>query len=131
MILYCDENISPLLPEALIENGYDARSFRSLDWLGRQDVEWLPSVGLMEDVLVLSRDRTMLDDPDELAAILENNVGIVFLTSGQQRTEETIRLVIESWGKLEDLHNSTPRPFIRFLTTGGNLRERFHGRGLR
>ena len=101
-----------------------------MGWLGRQDVDWLPSVGQMEDALVLSRDRTMLDDNDELGAIVSNNVGIVFLTSGQQSTEGMIQVVMHSWDRLEELHENTARPFVRFLTTTGTIRERFHGQGL-
>lgn len=130
MILYCDENISPLLPDILREHGYDALSFQSLDWLGRRDVDWLPLVGEIEDALVLSKDRAMLDDTDELEAIVANNVGIVFLTGGQQTTQSVIQLVIDSWEKLEELHENTPRPFVRFLTTTGNLRAGLHGQGL-
>ena len=130
MILYCGENISPSLPEALREQGYDARSFRSMQWLGRLDVDLLPLVGEFDDALVLSRDRAMLDDTDELEAIVASRVGIVFLTSGQQSTESMVQIVVDSWGKLEELHENTPRPFVRFLTTTGTIRERFHGRGL-
>ena len=72
----------------------------------------------------------MLDDSDEKQAIIDNNLGVVFLTSGQQPVEDLIQLVIGNWDQLEHLHHNTLRPFIRFLTTTGNLRERLHGRGL-
>ena len=72
----------------------------------------------------------MLDDSDEKQAIIDNDLGVVFLTSGQQPVDDLIRLVTDSWGQLERLHYNTPRPFLRFLTMTGNLRERLHGRGL-
>ena len=72
----------------------------------------------------------MLDDSDEKQAIIDNNVGVVFLTGGQQAVESVIELLTNSWAVLEELHNNTSRPFARFLTTDGNLRQRLHGRGL-
>ena len=130
MILLCDENISPQVPEALGEMGRDARSFHMLGWLSRPDLQWLPGAGQMEDLLVLTRDRSMLDDSDEKQAIVDNNLGVVFLTSGQQPVEDLIQLLDERWDELEQLHYNTPRPFARFLTTTGTLRQRFHGQGL-
>lgn len=130
MILLFDESISPQVPQALRQDGYDALSFHNLGWLGEDDVIWLPKAGQIADSLVLSRDRAMLDDSDELQEIIDNNVGIVFLTSGQQPVESVIQLVTASLELLEELHNNTPRPFTRFLTTEGHLRRRLHGRGL-
>ena len=72
----------------------------------------------------------MLDDPDEKQAIIDNYLGVVFLTSGQQPVEDLIQLVIGNWDQLEHLHHNTLRPFVRFLTTIGTLRERLHGQGL-
>ena len=130
MILLCDENISPKVPEALRQIGRDARSFHMLGWLSRPDLQWLPGARQMEDLLILSRDRSMLDDADEKQALIDNNLGVVFLTSGQQPLEDLIQLVVDSWNELEQLHNSTPRPFARFLTTTGTLRQRLHGQSL-
>lgn len=118
------------MPNALRQQGYDVLSFQDLGWLGESDVNWLPKAGLLQDVLILSRDRMMLQKREELEAIRDNGLGMVFLTSGQQPMESVIPLVISSWEQLEELHNNTPRPFVRFLTTTGNLRERLHGQGL-
>ena len=130
MILLCDESISPRVPNALRQQGYDALSFQELGWLGEADLIWLPKAGRLQDVLTLSRDRMMLLKGEELEAIRDNGLGMVFLTSGQQPVESVIPLVLSSWDLLERLHNNTSRPFVRFLTTSGNLRERLHGRGL-
>ena len=72
----------------------------------------------------------MLNRVGEFQSIVDNNVGVVFLTGGQQPVDSVIELLANSWTILEELHSGTPRPFIRFLTTTGNLRERLHGRGL-
>ena len=130
MILLCDESISPQVPDALRQQGHEALSFHDLGWLGEPDVIWLPKAGRLEDVLVLSRDRMMLHKQEEFEAIRDYGVSIVFLTAGQQPVESVIPLVLGNWTQLEQLSDNTPRPFIRFLTTTGNLRERFHGRDL-
>ena len=130
MILICDENLSPRISDALQEQGLDARSFESLGWLGDDDPIWLTRIPDMADTLVISRDRMMLNRPREFNAIVANDIGIVFLTGGQQSVASVIELLGNSWSLLEELHNSTPRPFVRFLTTTGNLRERLHGQSL-
>lgn len=129
MILICDENISPRATNALRHLGYDARSFRDLGWMGLPDLNWLPMAAQISDSLVLSRDKMMLDEPAEIRAIIDNNIGIVILTSGQQPWETLFRLIADSWELLESLHNNTPRPFARLLTTEGNLRQQWHGIG--
>ena len=130
MILICDENIGPRVTEGLRNLGFDALAFGDLGWLGEPDVMWLPKASAIADSLVMTRDRTILRKPEELQAVVNGNIGIVFLTGGQLPAGRMIRVLSENWRKLEELHNSTPRPFIRFLTNDGNLRERLHGRGL-
>lgn len=128
MILICDENVGTQVVEKLRQRGYDALSFRNLGWLGESDVVWLPKTGGINDSIVISRDRSMLDERAELQAIIDHNVGIVFLTGGQLTIDIMAQTLAENWAQLEELHNNTPRPFIRFLTSSGNLRQRLHGR---
>ena len=130
MILVCDENVGPLVVEKLQQRGCDALSFRDLGWLGESDVDWLPKVGQISDSIVISRDISMLGKDDELQAIIDHKVGIVFLTGGQLTVEKMVQTLAENQAQLEELHHNTPRPFVRFLTTTGNLRRRSHGRGL-
>lgn len=91
---------------------------------------WLPKATLIADSLVITRDRTILEKDEELAALTDNSVGVVLLTGGQLPTEIMVEVLTANWEQLEELHNNTPRPFVRFLTTTGNLRERLHGRSL-
>ena len=128
MILICDENVGTQVVEKLRQRGYDALSFRNLGWLGEPDVVWLPKTSGISDSIVISRDRSMLEERAELQAIIDHNVGIVFLTGGQLTIERMAQTLAENWAQLEELHNNTPRPFIRFLTSSGNLRQRLHGR---
>ena len=71
-----------------------------------------------------------MEEDSEISAIVRNNLGVVFLTGGQLPSEIMVDVLTANWFQLEELHNNTPRPFVRFLTTTGNLRERLHGQGL-
>ena len=125
MTLLVDENISPRVAEVLFEQGFDIRSFKSLGWLGKSDLEWLPLAGGIRDSVVLTCDRMILDDPDEYASIINSNAGIVFLTSGEIPLEILVDLITSSWSQIEELQNSTPYPFIRFLTPEGLLLDEY------
>ena len=130
MILLCDENLGRFIPEELNWKGYDARSSRSLGWLRKPDVDWLPEAGLIADSLVLSCDRMMIKRRDERQAIISNNVGVVFLTSGEEPVEDVVRLLSANWSLLEQVHLNTSRPFARFLTPDGQLLDEYDGRRL-
>ena len=130
MILLCDEDISPQVADTLQQRNYDARSFREMGWLSRLDTDWLPLAGQIADSMVLSCDRMMLTGA-ERDAIIANNVGIVFLTDGQRPIISIVQLLMNNWAQLEQLHNNTPRPFVKFLTIEGQLINRFRGRRLR
>lgn len=127
MILFCDENISPRGAEALKDAGYDARSFRDLGWLGVLDEEWLPRLGRKPDAVALTADRRLFQSPKERAAIADNAVGVVALTSGRLRVENAIRLLLDSIAEIERISNTTPRPFIRFLTPDGEILTEWNG----
>ena len=127
MILLCDENLGKYMPEELNWRGYDVRSARSLGWLSLADVNWIPRAGLINDSLVLSRDREIIHHAEEKAAIISNNVGIVCLIEGNDPAEMVVQLVQDNWTILEQLHLHTPRPFARFLTSEGELHEEFNG----
>ena len=130
MILLCDENISPRVAGALSEQGFNVRSFKSLGWLGTSDLEWLPLVGEIDDSVVLTCDRMILEDPDEYASIINSNAGIVFLTSGELPVSILVRLVSSSWTQLDELQTNTPYPFIRFLTPEGLLLDEYNRQSL-
>ena len=125
MTLLVDENISPRVAEVLLEQGFDFRSFKSLGWLGKSDLEWLPLAGGIRDSVVLTCDRMILEDPDEYASIINSNAGIVFLTSGEIPLEILVDLITSSWSQIEELQNSMPYPFIRFLTPEGLLLDEY------
>ena len=130
MILLFDENLGRGIPEELNWRGFDARPSRSLGWLSRPDVDWLPEAAQIADSLVLSCDRMMTRKGDELQAIVDNNIGIVLLTSGEETVGDVVQLLSANWSLLEQLHLNTPRPFVRFLTPDGQLLDEYDGQSL-
>ena len=130
MILLLDENISPTVADELNRIGHTAYSFRNLGWLGISDEYWLPRAALMTDSLVLTCDLNIFRKQHQCSRIINNIVGIVFLTSVNESVENKRRLVISSWGILEALHDNTPRPFAWFLDTDGQLQDNLEGRRL-
>ena len=124
MILLCDENIGTGVPQALALVGYDTRYFVALGWSGKKDVEWLPWVG-KNDWLLFSCNKKQLIVPIECNAILENNVGVVYLTHGEEFPAKVLGLLLKKWDDLELLWETTERPFARFLHPDGKLTPKF------
>lgn len=123
MILLCDENLGKI-PLALALVGYDTRYFKDLGWSGKKDIEWLPWVGQNQWQL-LSCNKKQLIVPGECNAILENNVGVVYLTTGEEFSAKVLALILKEWDALESLWENTERPFARFLHPNGILTTKY------
>ena len=120
MILLCDEDIGTGVPRALTLVGHDARSLVAQGWGGQPDVRWLARAGQLR-WLVLSCNKKMLQVPQERETIEREQVGIVFLTTGQEIPANVLRLLLGKWRDLEFLDTREPRPFARFLSPRGRL----------
>ena len=124
MILLCDDDVGTGVPNALRAVAYPARSLYGLGWGGRPDVWWLERAG-QNGWLVFSCNKRMLLVPRERKAIIDNNVGVVYLTNGEETPALMLKVLLNRWHKLEFLDATTPRPFARFLSPRGVLTERF------
>ena len=129
MILLCDEDIGTGVPNALHAVGYDAHSMVGMRWQGMPDVEWLALAG-NAGMLVLSCNKKMLTVPSERQAITDNNVGIVFLTTGEERPARVLLTLLKRWDALELLDSAESRPFARFLSPNGRLSESYRSLSL-
>ncbi len=129
MILLCDEDIGTGVPNALHAVGYDAHSMVGMGWQGRPDVEWLALAG-QAGMLVLSCNKKMLSVPSERQAIIDNKVGIVFLTTGEERPARVLLTLLRRWDALEEIDSATPRPFAKFLSPNGRISDSYRGVGL-
>ena len=129
MILLCDEDIGTKVPDALRLVGYNALSLVGRGWGGRPDVWWLERAG-RNDWLVLSCNKKQLSIPEERRAILDNDVGIIYLTTGQEHRPKILRLLLTKWEALSKLDAEEPRPFARFLSPNGRLTTTYRGLSL-
>ena len=78
-------------------------------------------------MLVLSCNKKMLTVPSELQAIIDNKVGIVFLTTGEERPARVLLTLLRKWDALELLDDTEPRPFAKFLSPNGRISDSFRG----
>ena len=126
MILLCDEDIGTRVARALTLVGHDARSVAGMGWGGREDVWWLEQAGRL-NWLVFSANKKMLRVPVEREVIERYKVGIVFLNNGEEYSADVLWLLLVKWPKLEEFHDTLPRPFARFLSRTGAWSESYRG----
>ena len=87
---------------------------------GRADVEWLEFAG-QHGWVVFSYNKQMLRVKEELAAIHNHKVGIVFATA-QMTPAVALLAILRRWSDLERLDRAQTRPFVRFIDGRGVLR---------
>ena len=122
MILLCDENVGTRVPRALKLVGLNTVSLADRYGLGKNDVDWLKDVG-KRGWLVFSYDKRMLDVPWERETIIAEKVGIVFLTSGDEHLHKVLLLLLKKWEWLEQIDQTTPRPFAYHLSPYGRIKQ--------
>lgn len=130
MILILDENLNPLVADELTRIGYPATSFRDLGWLGLPDDIWLPLASRMPDSLILTCDLNIFRRGRQRSRIIDNDVGLVFLTGANETTEAKTTLIVSSCRLLSQVHEDTPRPFAWFLHPDGRLLDNLNGERL-
>ncbi len=124
MILLCDEDVGTGVPTALSAVGYEALSLVRLGLGGQPDEFWLKRAA-QNDWIVLSCNKRMLKVTAERNIILNERVGIVFLTSGEEHPSDVLLRLLKKWEELESLWDNTPRPFARFLFANNRLSDKF------
>ena len=120
MILFCDEDVGTSIPRELNLVGCETKYIHGLGWDGRPDTFWLTEVG-RNGWLAFSYNKKILTVPSERAAIINERVGIVFLTSGQEYLRNVLKLLLTKWEYFESLWDTTNRPFARFLSPRGRM----------
>ena len=124
MILLCDEDIGRGVPHALSDVGFRTVSVAQQGWIGRPDIELLETAG-RNGWVFLSSIKKMLQVPHERDAIVDNNLGAVFLTSGEERIVKVLQLLLRKWDDLDLLDRTETRPFVRFLNMRGELSDQY------
>jgi hypothetical protein len=67
----------------------------------------------------------MLQVPLERQAIIDGNVGIVYLTKGEELLPDVLSLLLHKWEDLEILDQTVTRPFARFINRQGTITDSY------
>ncbi len=120
MRLFFDEDTGRGVPDALhavgIDCEYVSKKFRIEK--GTPDELWIPYAG-QKGLLVFSCNKGILAAEAQRQLWIENNVGGVFLTTGQERKADVLLLVLRRLSWLQDIHEKTRRPFAYTTTIQG------------
>lgn len=122
MILYSDEDVGTRVPKALKLVGLKVVSAVSKGAVSEPDIQWLERVG-KKGWLGLSCNKNILNVPEERDAIINNNVGIVFVTSGNLHPKDKLLLILRKWQWMETLNEIENRPFAYYLYATGRTRK--------
>ena len=125
MKLFVDEDLGKGIPEALrtIEVGevsYVRRAFRKRIRRGEniRDEDWIPHAG-RGGWLVLSCDTGILEADAQRELWIKENVGGVFLTTGQENKLKVLQLLLRKWDWLETIDEHETRPFAYLMPISG------------
>ena len=123
MIPYFDENIGSKIPDALKILGLKVIPGVSKRYgQGQDDINYLRRAG-RKGWLAISANKHMLDVQDEKCTIINEKVGIVFLTDGQMKRPDLMRLLLNKWSWLEEIDVKEPHPFAYYLYPHGKVRK--------
>ena len=130
MKLFFDEDVGKGIPRALHRVGAsDVDNIGKGRHIGRgtPDEDWLPYAG-RTGLLVFSFNTGILAAQAQRELLIRERVGAVFLTTGQERAFDVLRLILNQWAWLETIDAGTARPFAYLLTMRGkktvvNLRD--------
>ena len=119
MRLFFDEDTGRGVPDALHSVGipceYVSKKFDIAK--GTPDELWIPYAG-KKGLLVFSCNKGILEAEAQRQLWIENNVGGVFLTSGQERKADVLLLILRRMDWLREIDGS-PRPFAYTVTIHG------------
>jgi hypothetical protein len=82
------------------------------------DEVWLPVAG-KEGWLVFSCNRAILTSEAQREIFIREKVGAIFLTTGQERKLEILKLVLRKWEWLEEIDRDVQRPFAFEMPISG------------
>ena len=75
--------------------------------------------------MLFSYNKKQLIVPSEWNSIINNKVGVVYLTSGEEYAAKVLLLLLKKWEALELLWDTTERPFTRFLHPNGVITNKY------
>lgn len=129
MNLFFDEDMGKGIPEALravgLRNVHYLRHYyrRRLRGGGSpiQDEEWIPLVG-RSGWLAFSSNLGILAAEGQRELLISENVGVVFLTTGKEKSPDVLKLILNRWEWLQAIDRINPalsRIFSRWAVARG------------
>ena len=129
MRLFVDEDFGRGIPEALralkicrtvqhVRRVFKKRIKRGEFPDGVKDEDWIPFAG-RGGWLVLSSDTGILDADTQRELWISENVGGVFLTTGQENRVKVMQLLLRKWDWLETIDKKQQRPFAYLMPISG------------
>ncbi len=128
MRFFFDEDVGTGVPQALRRVGIScewvAKRFRNKGGVGRgtPDELWIPYAG-RRGMLVFSCNKAILETEAQLDLWLKHEVGGVFLTTGQERKDDVLLLILKRMAWFKEIHESSTRPFAFTTTIHGKWRQ--------
>jgi len=121
--IFFDEDCGRAVPDALgrvgISVDYVGKKSRGRGVrIGAKDPEWIERAGRLKH-LVFSCNKAILTNEAERALIVKHKVGIVLLSSGQERKVDFLRLILNNLDWLNWIDENLSRPFAFRITITG------------
>jgi len=124
--LFFDEDMGKGIPEALRAVGLGNEP-NSVEWVRRvlhgptPDERWIPWAA-ERGYLAFSCNTGILESQAQRELVIASGLGIVFLTTGQERSVEVLKLILRKWRWRETIEQQQPRPFAYLLPRNGQPR---------
>lgn len=109
-----------LVPEALRAAGFSVVAHDEVFEQNTPDEVWLTEAG-KSGWLVISADKAIRRKPNEIDALVRNNVRTAILTSGNLSGTDQATLFVNNGRKIQDVLMSTAAPAIFSMTKDGKL----------
>jgi len=122
--LFFDEDTGGGVPNALRAVGISCQyvSSRFPIHKGTPDEIWIPYAG-ERGLLVFSCNKAILEAEAQRKLWIENKVGGVFLTSGQERRIDVLMLILRRLEWLRQIDEQVARPFAYMMDIRGKWRK--------
>jgi hypothetical protein len=118
-----DENISPLVAEALKVLGKPVAYITDILPRGIDDITLFAKLGQLEWFLV-TQDKKIRRKRHELEAIKQAGIGaFIFTGRAEKGVEEMTIMVLRHFGEMERLASRTKRPFIFGISDRGSIEQ--------
>jgi hypothetical protein len=123
MKFFFDENLGKQLSDGFKCFGEDTCHLLDYYDPGTKDEIWLEEIGKKGWILI-TKDRRIRRRPLEIEALKTNNVGAFFLSGKSMGKWESIKQLVQSWEKIQEIAKNNPRPFAFQINRSGTKVEK-------